>query len=379
MKRHEVIPFEDHGLGTPRHDIHNQYAQLFEIDTYKEFLSKNYNYVFNKKTGFHARWGKTKDDNPDYSPFGPEIADIEISTVCSGIDNKPCRFCYKSNTNTGQDMSFETFRQVFHNLPHTLTQIAFGIGNIDANPDLWRIFEYCRNNDHNEVIPNVTINGARLTPEILDKLASTCGAVAVSRYNPPDHCYNAIKELTDRGMKQVNIHMLLSSETYEDCWQVIRDAKEDPRLEGLNAIVFLALKPKGRGRSMTPLRDTEKYKKLIEFALENEVNFGFDSCSAPLFLTAVKDSPNYDRYLELAEPCESYLFSIYIDVNGITYPCSFMEDEVGGIDMTQPNMALKDYWLSKSTKNWRKELLDTAKSDTCLVKGCRQCPRYDIY
>jgi len=192
-----------------------------ETENKKEFFSKKYNFKFDKKTGFFIRYGATIEENPEFSEFGPEIADIEISTACSGLTGTPCSFCYKANTPKGTYMSYLTFKKVFHNLPRTLTQIAFGIGDIDANPDIWKIFDYCRNNEHNEVVPNVTINGARLTPETLDNLAKYCGAVAVSRYNPSDFCYDAVEELSVRGMKQVNIHMLLSRETYEDCFKVL--------------------------------------------------------------------------------------------------------------------------------------------------------------
>lgn len=286
--------------------------------------------------------------------------------------------CYKSNTGKGHNMTFETFKKVFHNLPRTLTQIAFGIGDIDGNPDMWKIFEYCKNNDYNEVTPNVTINGARLTEEDLDRLSKVCGAVAVSRYEPSDYCYNAVEQLTNRGMEQVNIHMLLAAETYDNCIKVIDEAASDPRLEKLRAIVFLALKPKGRGKNLTPLNDPQKYKELVYYAFSKGVNIGFDSCSAPLFLSAVKDDPKYKEYETLAEPCESYLFSIYINEKGVTYPCSFLEDETNGIDLTKKGMSLEDYWFAESTNKWRKELLETAHKD-CLVKGCRQCPKYDIY
>jgi len=353
--------------------------QLRENREYKIFNSPNYNYIFNKRNGFHARWGKTKQDDPDYSKFGPEITDIEISTICNGLGiGKSCRFCYKSNTSKGSYMGFETFKKVFHNLPRTLTQIAFGIGDIDANPDMWKIFEYCRSNNHNYVVPNVTTNGYKMTPEILDKLASMCGAVAVSRYNPQGFCYNTVNALTGRGMKQVNIHMLLSAETYDECMQVLQDAQEDPRLEKLNAIVFLALKPKGRGKSLTPLRDASKYKKLINYALSNNINIGFDSCGCHNFLKAVQDHKNFSTFKTLAEPCESSLFSIYIDVNAKCYPCSFATDIdswAEGIDMLSINSFSTDIWHSSKLNSFRNKLLETKEHNTLQ---CRECPIYDL-
>ena len=56
--------------------------------------SENYNYIFDRETGFFARWGKTRDDDPIMSPFGPEILDIEVSTIC----NMGCTFCFPSKT-----------------------------------------------------------------------------------------------------------------------------------------------------------------------------------------------------------------------------------------------------------------------------------------
>jgi hypothetical protein len=222
---------------------------IFEDDRYKVLKSPNYNYKFNKQTGFFVRYGETEDDDPEFCPFGPEILDIEVSTICHGI-GKPCKHCYKSNTGKGKNMRLGKFKKIFNKMPKTLTQIAFGIGDISSNPDLFKMFEYCRNNDYNQVVPNITINGWGLTDEQAEKFASLCGAVAVSRYENKDVCYNAVEKLIKAGLKQVNIHHLVSKETYLSCFETIEDAcKEfgDERLSGLNAIVFLMLKNKGRG------------------------------------------------------------------------------------------------------------------------------------
>ena len=56
----------------------------------------NYNWVFNKKGGTFMRWGKTYEDDPNFSPIGPEILDLEISV--NGCPNN-CKFCYKGNSN----------------------------------------------------------------------------------------------------------------------------------------------------------------------------------------------------------------------------------------------------------------------------------------
>ncbi len=109
----------------------------FETSKQKIVHSKRYNYVFNRQTGFFARWGKKKKDDPKFSPFGAEIADIEVTTSCSGLtyDGKDhlCKFCYKSNTPNGKNMSFETFRKMLDNFPSYKQNKVIGKGEDGKN------------------------------------------------------------------------------------------------------------------------------------------------------------------------------------------------------------------------------------------------------
>ncbi len=325
----------------------------------KIYLSPEYNYIFNKINGEFLRWGKTKDDDPSHAPFC-EIADIEISTIC----NKGCAFCYKDNSSHGENMSFETFKEIFDKLPKQLTQIAFGIGDVDTNPDMWKIFDYSRQYG---IIPNVTINGTKITPEVTDKLAKVCGAVAVSHYNDDD-CFNAIKMLSESGLKQINIHKLLSEDTYEECLALLDKTKTDPRAKALNAIVFLLLKPKGRGVKLKPLKSLSKYKELIDYALDKEIGIGFDSCSAINFLKAIKGHPSEQQLTLLVEPCESTKFSFYIDVKGDALPCSFSADIEGiqPISMLGEN-TFDNIWNSETFIDFRNK-----------NNNCKSCIIYDL-
>lgn len=320
----------------------------------KKLISEDYNYYFNKETGYFERWGKTLLEDPDFSEFGPEIADIEITTKCSGPGGKLCPFCYKGNTPSGSNMSFDTFKKIFHKLPKTLTQIAFGAdATATMNPDIWKIMSYCRNNDYNYVVPNITV--ADVSDEVAKNLEKYCGAVAVSRYSDKDICYDSVKKLTDLGMTQVNIHLMVSEETYMDAIETLSDIKTDSRLSKLNAIVFLSLKNKGRGKNFQSLSQ-EDFKKIVDFAMKLEVPFGFDSCSCQKFLESVKDHSDFKKFEMMAEPCESTRFSIYIDVHGNYYPCSFSEG-IGkwknGISVIDSKNFLEDIWNSKNTQEFR--------------------------
>lgn len=355
-------------------------AIIQENNQLKVLRSPEYNFHFDKKSGFFARWGATKEDNPEFSEFGPEIADIEISTICHGVPSVGvCKFCYKSNTPRGINMTLETFKMIYSKLPKTVTQIAFGIGDIDSNPDMWPIFDYCREVG---IVPNVTMNGAGMTPELAARCASTCGAVAVSLYDT-DVTFDTIKMLTDAGMDQINIHFMLSEQTFPRAIKLLQERLTDPRVQKMNAIVFLGLKPKGRSKGRYTVLKFERFAEAVQKALVAKIPLGFDSCSAFKFLKAVKqlidegkisNDPPYEYYEQVSEPCESTCFSAYINTDGLFYPCSFLEEEPGfegGLDVVNCQDFLKDIWHHPKTIAYRERVIQGHKD-------CRNCAHYDI-
>lgn len=345
----------------------NQYG-----DKIKVFESPDYNYVFNSTSGFFARWGKTKKEDPSWSPHGPEIMDIEISDGESCP--MTCAFCYKGNKKgdaaKSNHMSLATFQQIFKTFPPTITQIAFGITSIGAHPEIFDIFEHCR---RNSVIPNVTINGMDpLSDEQISTLCRLCGAMAISiNKSNKEQGFNLIKKLTDSGCKQINIHYVISKQTIDFAYEIIAAIKEDVRLKDMNAIVFLGLKPKERGQNLAIL-PINQYFCLVEHCLSNNIRFGFDSCSAPRFDKAVEisnvDDAKKQMLLSYSERCESGLFSAYIDSTGKYWHCSFGEGmEIAyGIDLLKIKDFQKEVWLSLPMTNWRNRLFELN----------RECPLY---
>lgn len=344
---------------------------FIENQKIKSYFSNEFSFIFNKETGRTLMWSGPKFEEPIYSPIGPLIADIEITTKCNGINGKVCPFCYKSNTPNGKNMTYETFVKILDNMPNSLTQIAFGVGS-ELKPDTWKIFKECRNRD---IVPNVTV--ANIDDETVDKIVKYCGACAVSRYDNKDICYDSVKKLTDRGMKQVNIHQMISEENFQQTLQTLNDIKHDKRLEKLNAIVFLSLKKKGRGTNFNIL-SFDKFKYIVAYCLIHNIPFGFDSCTATKFKQAIIDLFSEEKYKkefeQYVEPCESFgLFSSYINVEGEYFPCSFIEgscdDWKFGIDMTKKGLDfLDEVWYSYKVRKWR---------DISLIKN-RKCPVFEI-
>lgn len=359
--------------------------KILENEKVKLFRSKEFNYNFNKITGYHEQWGATKEED-SRSPYGPVIADIEVVSMCKGPGGKLCPFCYKSNTPKGEYMTLEQFKTVFHKLPRTLTQIAFGAdADCSLNPDIFDMMKYCRENTYNQVIPNITV--ADITEETAKKLASLCGAVAVSWYGvhtSKDYCYDSIDRLTNAGLKQINIHFMLSKETISYVDELIQDIKTDPRLRQLNAVVFLSLKQKGRGEKFNGC-SVEEFKTVVDKMLENGIGFGFDSCSAPKFLESVKDRAEYSKFKDMAEPCESFSQSTYINEKGILVPCSFMErvrwntldyDRSNGWDLLDSSIKDADEFVDK-VWNSKEGVAFSNNARKCVECG-RGCQVYNV-
>jgi hypothetical protein len=365
----------------------------------KFFKSPEYNYIFDKVTGNFARWGATLDQDPPVAP-APEILDLEISVNgCPKVGGKNCEFCYKSNTTDSPcNMSLETFKTIIDKMPF-LTQIAFGITGVQTNPDFIPMMEYAREKG---IIPNFTMSGADLTDKLAKDLNDVMGGCAISAYDSaPELCYNTVEKMTQWGNQNVNIHVMLSRETLKFVYEVMDRVINDDRLSRLHALVLLTVKPKGRAKgAFTSVTDNE-FATLVEYALENGIPLGFDSCAAPRFEKAITDT-DYEFMKTFSESCESTLMSAYINAAGEFFPCSFTEGECityvhdetikmydadaqvieyldwnTGIDVVTCNDFVHDVWNSNKTKAFREKLLSTCQSN---CEGCRMCPTFpEIY
>lgn len=387
--------------------------KFMNTDTKKIYLSDSFNYIFDKQDGQTIIWGKTEQDDVDVSPFNM-IVDFEITEKCSGIGNYgPCKWCYKSNNPyDGYVTSLEEAKKVIDKLPRECTQIAFGTdAKLETNSEWYNIFTYAREKGF---IPNVTV--ADLTFSKANLLMSVCGAVSVSRYQDKEICYNTISNLINSGFNQViyifkknkdvshftmnnydillkknihtkpekyvemtvhdfltyehateedikcfmnrffavNIHMLLSKETMPIVYETLNDIQYDERLKYVNAIVFLSLKRKGRGKGFHVVQQ-EEFENIIWKCHDLNINFGFDSCSANKFLKTITGT-NLENQKIYVEPCESGRMSFYINARGKGFPCSFAEGTKGwktGIDVINCNDFIEDVWNNPKIQNFR--------------------------
>ena len=55
--------------------------QITEDEHKKTLTSVGYNYVYNKDIGILISWGRTKEENPVWCPFGPTYAIIDVTNM----------------------------------------------------------------------------------------------------------------------------------------------------------------------------------------------------------------------------------------------------------------------------------------------------------
>lgn len=331
--------------------------------------SEEYNYFFDKRNGMFSRWGKTEDDDPLYSPIGPEILDCEITTKCSGVNGIPCSICYKSNDACGKNMSFDTFKRVIDkvNKYNQLTQVALGLDSTgEENNDVWKMCKFLR--EERGIIPNGTV--ANISNETADRIAMWFGACSVSYHGDKDVCCNSVKKLVDSGMNQVNIHFVLSKESMYEAITVMSEMCSDYRLRGLNAIVFLSLKKIGRAKDNgMEILAQDEFDKVIDYAQQHHIRYGMDSCSACKYLKYIDTHKDMVKYADFVEPCESFsVFSAYVSVDAKYYPCSFAECETGwenGFDVLGEEDFVKDIWNSEKMIKAREKSLECNRN--CLL------------
>ena len=164
---------------------------------------------------------------------------------------------------------------------------------------------------------------------------------------------------------------MLHRDSFDAAIQTMKDIQTDPRLQKLNAIVFLSLKTKGNAKSGFVQLSQEKFTELVKYGLDNEIPLGFDSCGSTKFLKSVDGHSNFKEMETYVEKCESSIYSSYISVDGKYYPCSFCENIEGwegGLSVLDCDDFLQDIWFNEKTQNFKKNLL------SCN----RDCPIYKI-
>ena len=349
------------------------------------FPEDGYFSMYERKTGLFVRMPFKGHKDPLWSPHGPEIADVEITTVCSTGN---CGMCYMDSTAQGNHMTMEDLDLLIGQLKETPCHaVAMGGGNPNEHPQFVEILK--KFSDAN-ITPSYTTNGHNITPEILEATKEYCGAVAVSwpwwekrhkNFNRNLIVNNERKRTAHQALNmfleagiQTNIHFVLGDKSIDKAIEFLKTEPAVLNLKRLNAMVFLLHKPVGRAKPEDNLRiDDPRVDEFLEVAgLNSQKNgekikpkwgIGFDSCSVPLLVDRT------DTDLDYTETCESARFSIFITRDLKTMPCSFLKASKNPPDLHKTRLSTV----------WREDELFTNHRNSMIKTDseCIGCKKHD--
>lgn len=335
-----------------------------------------YKYYFDTETGFYMRTGILDDDGHDtgIDPFMssfPHLIDVGIMGHCIHGESGLCRNagvqCYQSGSKVKKEnMTSENFRKIAEECRNRTNQIALGgRGDPNHHEEFEKILQICHSNN---LVPNYTTSGYKMTDEQIKLTKKYCGAVAVSWYRS-SYTHEAVNRLIDAGCR-TNIHYVLSKNTIEEA---VERLSGKGFISGINAVIFLMHKPVGQGTVSNMISAEDPLLK--EFCqIVNEKNhsykIGFDSCSVPMLL-------NYCPSLlrQSLDTCEGGRYSCYISSDMIMTTCSFDQSEQFGVPLN--GKSISDVWNSERFEAFRNSLRrscpDCNERDFCMG-GCPIIP-----
>ena len=360
------------------YDVNGEAWHVWESPIWKTVGndSRTFNEFFSKVDGFTCKFGAKAADDPDWCPLGPDIADIEIvAGKCPKVNGRNCAFCYKNNGgDVAHCMTLGQFKELFDFFPRNLCQIAFGITGYYTNPEFGEMLEYARAGG---VIPNYTTNGVDIDDNAIARTLETCGRVAVSCYEgAKEICYGTMKRFGDAAEKAgrkfpCNIHVVLSKATFPHVMSVLQDAK-DRKIPNLGAVVVLRMKPVGRASALDCSVPLDMYRQIVNFCLENNVRFGFDSCGAKRVADVLSEIGRTDL-LNCIETCESTRMSIYVSQDRKIYPCSFCEQIMANNAIDASNFKSTADFINMWNNN---TTMVSFRNKSCLCK--ESCSVYSL-
>jgi radical SAM protein with 4Fe4S-binding SPASM domain len=316
----------------------------------------------------------------------PSLVDLQITNRCT----MGCPQCYSSSTPDAEDMPLADAERLLRELAAAgVCQMAIGGGEPLLHPDIVRILELCRDLG---IVANLTTTGIGLSPRVLDAMASSCGAVALSledvgegyavrRRMGFDAFEAALAKLLGRGLR-VGFQVTLSAQNLARLPAIIDYALT---VEGLYGVIFLAYKPVGRGDGYeTPLSaipPDELYPWLRHafVRLSKHTKVGYDCCLTP-GIAGIDLDLGFSE-LDLLEGCSAARTSVGIGVNLDVMPCTFTGHRALG------NLREKSFtaiWADAPASAFRAEVDALGDhSEACTTCRLRDaclggCPEWDL-
>jgi hypothetical protein len=181
--------------------INDQWYILVDSPRGKTVVGPDYSYIFLKADKFFQRWGKSTEDDPLYSPIGPEVLDIKIT----------------SNDEDIPVMDIDTFKLIINKIPKTLTQVAFEIVDIQTNPDFVPMVKYCREIG---IEPSFIFIGPDFEGELAEKIikfSTDLDIIAVNNHVNENTLFSSCINV-EGGLLNMDIDVLAVADYIGEVW-----------------------------------------------------------------------------------------------------------------------------------------------------------------
>lgn len=342
-----------------------------------KIIDEKYNFVsaFDTDTGAYVRTGVLDSEGKDtgIDPFMasyPHLIDVGIMGHCehgkTGLCVKAGIGCYQSGLTVEKpNMEIEDFRKIAEESNGRTNQFALGgRGDPDQHEHFEEILKICRENN---LVPNFTTSGYKMTPQIASLCKKYCGAVAVSWYRS-EYTLGSIKMLIEADVK-TNIHYVLGKNSIDEA---IYRLENNDFPDGINAVLFLLHKPVGHGmrENMLAVDDPRVKEFYSQVDKKHKFKVGLDSCSVPGAINYCKNIP-----FEVLDTCEGGRYSCYIGADMKMVPCSFDQDNFFEVSLKKNTIEYS--WNSDIFNTFRNRMelaCPKCKSRLLCMGGCPLMP-----
>ena len=86
---------------------------------FHRFPDQHYITIFNSETGLFVRLEEPGYDLPSWSPKGPELLDISITSWC----DRDCPRCYRNASTSGKHMPVEQYRKIMEQAEEEIIEL----------------------------------------------------------------------------------------------------------------------------------------------------------------------------------------------------------------------------------------------------------------
>jgi len=277
---------------------------------------------------------ETRIPHIDNSLSVPETLHLALTNTC----DQTCTGCFYSRGKADQEiyMAAELFQHILDMASrHHVFQFAFGGGEPLLHP---RILEFVKRSRDKNIVPNITTNGNRLTPELARDLKEAgLGQIQISldaadedlnEKTRPNHAaaLKAVAACWDSDLR-FGINALVTRENFRKLPSLV-DFSEKAGASGIN---LLRPKPPVLSSgwlervSLTPEDNLQFHRLLRKVSRKNTIPVTLDQS---LSFLAFHRNPE-ELYRSGVWGCGAGRRFLTIDPSGTIYPCSHFREAIG--------------------------------------------------